>query len=79
MGIIYAGTTSAVIEWDGVRRPISPGTTVREGHPILVAHPELFAPLVPDFEVAEPVKDEAPPADPAPTPPALPRRSGKAG
>jgi hypothetical protein len=64
-GIIYAGVTSAVIEWDGVRRPIGPDTTVREGHPILEAHPELFAPLVPHFEVDEPAKDE-PPEDTAP-------------
>lgn len=82
-GKILCGKTSAVIEWEGVRRPVSPQTTVREGHPILAAHPELFGEQVPDFEwdpaPPEPAKASGTAAAASPAPAASSPKPGPSG
>lgn len=43
-------------------------TTVRAGHPLLDAHPALFTPMVPDYEVEQSDGETQDPADPGGAP-----------
>lgn len=53
-GQIYVCKESAVFQYDGDQVLVRKGETrVREGHPILKAHPELFEPLKVHYEVTE--------------------------
>ena len=53
---IYVAKRAAMVFYEGRRIMVKKGmTTIREGHPILKANPDLFQPLNVDFETAGPV------------------------
>lgn len=54
-GAVLVARMSAKFTHDGQPVFIAEGrTTVREGHPILAEHGDLFRPLVPTYETEEP-------------------------
>jgi hypothetical protein len=54
-GAVLVARMSAKFTWEGQEVFLAEGrTTIREGHPILDDHAELFQPLVPTFETEEP-------------------------
>ncbi|MGI8313332.1 hypothetical protein [Saccharopolyspora hattusasensis] len=79
---IYVARASAVFVHDGRMVRVGAGETARAGHPYVVAHPELFAPLEVVYDVAttEPAPDPEPEPEPIPVPvkrgPGRPRKNG---
>lgn len=78
-GRIFTATTSFSVEFEGRPLVVEEGQTVREGHSLLVAYPQLFVELVPHFEHTPPPPEKRPevvtppraaqrPAAPAPRP-----------
>lgn len=58
-GRIMVAVDSAIADLHGERVNIYRGTTtVREGHPLYVKHPELFRLLEPTFDVPDPAEGE---------------------
>lgn len=54
-GAVLVARMSAKLNWEGQPVFIAEGrTTIREGHPLLADHAELFKPLVLTFETEEP-------------------------
>ncbi|GHG09727.1 hypothetical protein [Streptomyces hydrogenans] len=81
MTTIYVSRSSFTTVLDGIPIVVRRGATVREGHPLLAQHPELFGVYKPDFEYTppapepEPEKRVPPPSPPAKkAAPALPKR-----
>jgi hypothetical protein len=65
-GRVYVANTSFSVEFEGKPLVVEAGRTAREGHGLLVAYPQFFNEIVPDFEHTPP----PPPPPPAPKPPA---------
>lgn len=54
-GAVLVARMSAKFSWEGQPVFIAEGrTTIREGHPILAEHGDLFKPLVLTYETDEP-------------------------
>lgn len=70
-GRIFVAARTAFTVLDGRQVVVRGGmTTAREGHPVLDAHPDLWKPLVPTYEVKpdqKPAKQAAAP-EPVPAP-----------
>lgn len=73
-GDIYAAKESFSVEWDGHRLVVQTGSTIREGHPLLVKYPSLFKKLNPDFEHEPPKPPPAPKLPAAPPAPPAPKK-----
>jgi hypothetical protein len=80
---VYVATESAVITTAEGPAYLQAGvSTARDGHPILVAYPQFWRLLVPDFDVAVPVKAAEPAKAEEPAkavPPVSPVRADQAG
>lgn len=51
-GALYVATDSALVNYEGQRVVIHKDVTrIREGHPILTEHPDLFKPIDAHFDV----------------------------
>lgn len=57
---IYVAKGARYVEHDGRTIIIRPGATVREGHPLLKAHPDLFEPIRVQYDLEQ--KTETRPA-----------------
>jgi hypothetical protein len=51
---VWVANQGANFTLDGLEYTIVPGTTFRNGHPAVAAHPELFKAFVPDYDWAAP-------------------------